>query len=230
MPTSISRPAIRFLVVLAVTTAVSGRAWSQVVIRAVVNAASFLSITDQSQFGGGATIVPSGGALATLFCSGITTNPGVFTAPSSTPLPFVLGGVRVKVNGALAPLLAVVIPPNGQAGAYAQINFQVPLERNSAPDEAAEENVAVSISSSDGFASSTILFAVRGAGGFFSDANGYAAAQHASDYSQVTVQNPAHAGETIIAYADDFFEVWPPSADRVSRPAATLVRVQLATR
>jgi len=47
-------------------------------------------------------------------------------------------------------------------------------------------------------------------GGFLMDENGYAIAQHASDYSLVTIQNPAHAGETIIAYADGFFTVWPP--------------------
>jgi hypothetical protein len=47
-------------------------------------------------------------------------------------------------------------------------------------------------------------------GGFLMDENGYAIAQHASDYSLVTTQNPAHAGEIIIAYANDFFTVWPP--------------------
>lgn len=171
--------------------------------------------------------MPSGGALATVFCSGITTNPGVFVPSSSTPLPFELGGVRVEVNGVLAPLLAVVIPPKSQTGAYAQINFQVPLERNSALDsdisEISQENVVVFVSSSDGHASSTILAAVRGGGGFFSDANGYAIAQHASDYSLVTTQNPAHAGETLIVYADDFFEVWPPPPIGLPAPSQPLL-------
>jgi hypothetical protein len=48
-------------------------------------------------------------------------------------------------------------------------------------------------------------------GGFFSDQNGLAIAQHAADYSTVTSQNPAHAGETILVYATGFFRVWPPS-------------------
>jgi uncharacterized protein (TIGR03437 family) len=46
-------------------------------------------------------------------------------------------------------------------------------------------------------------------GGFFSDANGYVIALH-PDYSLVTTQNPARPGETILAYADGFFRVWPP--------------------
>jgi hypothetical protein len=40
--------------------------------------------------------------------------------------------------------------------------------------------------------------------------NGFAIARHASDSSAVTAENPARAGEMIIAYANDFFRVWPP--------------------
>jgi hypothetical protein len=110
------------------------------------------------------------------------------------------------VNGALAPILAVVVTSSG--GVWnAQINFQVPLERN------------VSGRGPSGFggylgigpvAELTPLPALPQWGGFFSDANGYAIAQHASDYSPVTSENPAHPGETIIVYANDFFTVWPP--------------------
>jgi uncharacterized protein (TIGR03437 family) len=35
---------------------------------------------------------------------------------------------------------------------------------------------------------------------FFADVNGFGIVQHASDYSLVTPQNPAHAGEYLVAY------------------------------
>jgi hypothetical protein len=38
----------------------------------------------------------------------------------------------------------------------------------------------------------------------------FAAALHSSDSSPVTPQHPAHPGETIIVYGDDFFSTWPP--------------------
>jgi hypothetical protein len=90
----------------------------------------------------------------------------------------------------------------------AQINFQVPLERN-----------ASLITGSGSFPGYLWIKRVGEReplpdlpewGGFFSDANGHAIAQHASDYSPVTPENPARPGETIIAYANDFITVWPP--------------------
>jgi uncharacterized protein (TIGR03437 family) len=47
-------------------------------------------------------------------------------------------------------------------------------------------------------------------GAFFTDPYLYVIAQHASDLALVTPENPAHAGESIIVYGDDFFQVWPP--------------------
>ncbi len=61
----------------------------------------------------------------------------------------------------------------------------------------------------------------------FSDANGYAIAQHASDYSPVTVQNPAHPGETIVVYANDFFQVWPPTPIGAPVPQQPLYQLNL---
>jgi hypothetical protein len=58
-------------------------------------------------------------------------------------------------------------------------------------------------------------------GAFFSGANGYAIARHVSDSSLVTAQNPAHPGESIIAYADDFFMTWPPPP--IAVPASSQV-------
>ena len=208
------RSALPLVTTFILAGVLSKDARSQVVIKAVVNSASFQSLAGKNDLSLGVPLFPSGGALATAFCSGITKNPGVYVA-SSTPLPFLLGGVSVYVNGGIAPLLAVVIPSQDQSSALTQINFQVPMERNSVQrvgslTENSLENVEIDITSDSGPASLTINNTLRGLGGFFTDGNGYVIAQHASDYSPVTLQNPAHAGQTIIAYADDFFEVWPP--------------------
>jgi len=186
---------LRFLCLMAAAP----QSWCQPTIQAVVNAATF-------QPG-----LPYVGGLATLYVSGLSGAPGTYIAASSAPLPFALAGVGVEVNYAAAPILAVVIPPAGQS-TVAQINFQVPLERNASIRSLAP----------DGFPGYLAVIQqnveqVRQApledrslfGGFFSGGNGYAIAEHASDYSAVTVQNPAHAGETIIAYANDLYPVWP---------------------
>ena len=62
-------------------------------------------------------------------------------------------------------------------------------------------------------------------GGFFADANGYTIAQHATDYSLVTPENPARPGETIIAYATDFFDVWPPPPVGLPAPLQPLSQI-----
>ncbi len=67
-------------------------------------------IGNAATIGLGRSGMPRGGALATLFCYGLSGDPGIVTASTTTPLPFELGGVQVTVNGALAPILAVVIP------------------------------------------------------------------------------------------------------------------------
>jgi uncharacterized protein (TIGR03437 family) len=154
--------------------------------------------------------LPSGGALATVFVFGLTGTAGLLIPPLSSPLPFELGGVRVTVNGAASPILAVVIPATGSS-APGQVNFQVPLERNVTLDASGLDTGSILIVSQTGAGQVQLPitnFSFRG--GFFRDANGYAIAQHAKDLSQVTVQNPAHPGETIIVYGDDFFRVWPP--------------------
>jgi hypothetical protein len=57
------------------------------------------------------------------------------------------------------------------------------------------------------------------AAGFFTGADNYITAQHASDYSPVTVSNPAHAGEAIIAYSDGFFlAIWPEAPMGIPAP------------
>jgi uncharacterized protein (TIGR03437 family) len=179
---------------------------SQPQILAVVNSASFESG------------LPSGGGLATVFCSfpGGTGSPGTYLPSSSSPLPSTLAGNGVSVNGVDAPILAVVeTQSNGTL--YAQVNFQVPMERNvSLPNAGAYAGQLVACGA-------TIQpLPARPLGGFFSDAKGYAIAQHASDYSLVTPQNPAHPGESIIGYANDAFPVWPPAPVGFPTPSQPL--------
>ena len=199
--------------IISMTVAAVASVWAQGQIVAVVNSASFqpgLTVAAQS---GSETIqgMPSGGSLATVFLSGFNgLTPGTYVAPPSSPLPFTLGGLAVIVNGAPSPILSVIIPVAGST-AYAQVNFQVPMERNAVTQGAlgcpnCSGPTAVDVNG----ATFTIPAVARGWGGFFSDANGYAMARHGNDNTLVSVLNPAHAGETIIVYADDFFDVWPP--------------------
>ena len=176
----------------------------------VLNSASFQSRTrSDAQFATNGVYrgVPSGGALATVFCTGTDTNPGTYLASTAEALPFRLANVMISVNGAAAPLLSVYVPPDA---AYTQINFQMPTERNASSY----------LGTSEGYVENPVRFRIglltfeavgqRGIGGFFADENGYAIAKHDIDGSPITLQNPARPGETIIVYGDDFFPVWPP--------------------
>ena len=201
----------RIIVLLALIAVAAPQAKSQLVITGVLNSASFESS------------LPAGGGLATIFCSGTDPSgnlkPGTYLAATSSPLPYQLGGLGVGIDDAAAPILAVVITSAGQS-LNAQINFQVPLERNvSLPSLPSSYPGSLSACG----ATPIPLPPQSEWGGFFADATGHAIAQHASDYGIVTVQNPAHAGETIIVYANDFFPVWPPPTRRVSRPTTTAI-------
>ncbi|PWU01868.1 MAG: hypothetical protein C5B51_21930 [Terriglobia bacterium] len=204
---------IRPIVVLGLLTSVAPGVLAQPKIVGVVNAAS-------SQAG-----LPYGGALATAYVAGLSgLKPGTYTAPQSQALPYLLGGVGVLVNGRFAPVLAVAIPSD--ASANVQVNFQVPSERNAAiPGSSTFVGSALSVTSTISSADMIGLPAEPSWGGFFSDANGYAAALHASDSSPVTVQNPARPGETIIAYADDFFITWPPPPIGIAVPGGVQFQI-----
>jgi uncharacterized protein (TIGR03437 family) len=200
--------------------------YAQPAIVAVANAASWQSG------------LPLGGALATVFVSGLTgLTPGTYVAPSGQPLPRTLGGVEVFINEDYAPLLAVIIPSDPSANV--QINFQVPLSsRASFTYNAASNGVPLPYAGyilvieytsgaeavlsplpQPGIPNETAPSPLSFGPGFFSSANGYAAAIHASDSSPVTPQNPAHPGESITVYADDFFSTWPPPPIAIPAPA-----------
>jgi len=195
---------------LALAAVGSSNLWCQPAVVAVLNSASFQSG------------LPAGGALATAYASGLAAlKPGTYLAPASQPLPHTLGGVTVIVDNDYAPLLAVIVLSD--ASAYVQVNFQVPLSANAS---LLYEYFGVGPSYSGYIrVSDGVNNAVRSEtgnvpqwGGFFSDANGYAIARHASDASLVTSQNPAHPGESIIAYADDFFMTWPQPPIAIPAP------------
>ena len=200
----------RNIVLFGLIIASSPQVWCQalppVTIQSVVNSASF-------QRG-----LPSAGGLATIFVSGLAPNQvgippvGLTVAPASQPLPKELAGIQVLIDGGPAPILAVYIPAPGSS-ANAQINIQVPTSRGTAADFSPGTTVQVA------GATLTTTNLSAGVGGFFSDANGNAIAEHASDFSLVTAQNPAHPGETIIVYADDFFPTWPPPPIGIPVPA-----------
>lgn len=120
------------------------------------------------------------------------------------------------MNGATAPLLAVVVPSDPSANV--QVNFQVPAERN--PSVYGFTNRS-SFSINEAIwptVDQSSLPDLTAWGGFFADANGYAIALHMSDSGPVTQQHPAHPGESIFVYADDFFRTWPPPPIGIAPP------------
>jgi uncharacterized protein (TIGR03437 family) len=135
--------------------------------------------------------LPPKGSIGTIFCTGLRVS-GIVGA-SGTPLPTSLAGVTVTVGGVAAPLFAVA-----DLGGYQQINFQVPVPDSGVlPFEGTQVTVAQS-----GAQGSTTVKASPSPGDFFRiPGTQYGIFQHAADYSLVTPDNPARAGEIIIAYA-----------------------------
>jgi uncharacterized protein (TIGR03437 family) len=191
----------RIMWLLAISTTAQSSLFGQPTITAVVNSASFRNG------------LPPGGALATIFVSGLTALiPGTYVATSQA-LPRSLGGVTVSINNDFAPLLAVIVPADPSTSV--QVNFQVPMSANASllyEYFGAGPSYGGYLSVSDGV--HTALQSGTGNlpewGGFFGDSDGFAIALHASNLSLVTDQNPAQPGESIIAYADGFFLDWPP--------------------
>jgi uncharacterized protein (TIGR03437 family) len=147
----------------------------------------------------------SPGALASIAGTGLATS----TPPAvAAPLPTLLAGATVSVNGKAAPIL------------YASptlINFQVPWET-------ATGNASVTVSV-DGVVSNTITVPVTAtAPGIFYFSSGAAIAQN-HDYSLNTPSNPEHAGSFIIAYLTGSGPVNPAVADGAATPSTGLTHV-----
>jgi uncharacterized protein (TIGR03437 family) len=165
----------------------------------VTNAASFQEGT------------PAPGSIGSIFCTGLKVN-GVVAA-TNLPLPTQLAGVSVTVGGAPAPLFAVA-----DLGGYQQINFQVPytsLFTSVIPVVVAQGGAQGTATSSMGpFDQHGDFFKIAG--------TQYGVFQHAAGYSTVTEDNPAHPGETIVAYLTGLSGSTNPPPDGYPAPASPL--------
>ena len=169
----------------------------------VFNAANYAPITN--------SVAP--GEFLTLFGSSLSST----TLSASVPLPTTLGGVQVTVNGRPAPL-SFVSPT--------QVNLQVPFATS-------ESYATLQVSNNGAVSNSVTLYTSLTAPGVFTLTNndgtfppgvGPAAALHA-DYSLVTAEHPAKAGETLQLYVTGLGAVTPPVADGAAAPSSPLSMV-----
>lgn len=142
----------------------------------VVNAASFESGM-------------SPGGLATVFGIDLTSVNGVLLA-GTNPLPTLLGGVQVIVNGLAAPIFSVAYA-NGED----QISFQVPYETPVGPGagfvrvlDHGSETANLSV---DSFTEDPGIFVYQGQ---------YAVALSGTDYSLIGPGNATFPGEVLLLY------------------------------
>lgn len=156
-----------------------------------------LGVTSSANFAQGLT---QAGSLASVFCTGLQNISGLVVA-QGYPLPRILAGVTVRVNGTDASILAIA---NIATGSYQQINVQIPWE--------AKPPLAFDVSQQSATAHFTPSV-YDGWGVFFVDSSGYAIAQHASDYRPVTQSDPAKSGEWLVVYATNLGPVQNQPAD-----------------
>ena len=132
--------------------------------------------------------LPPKGSLAVAFCSGLQVS-GVISA-TTTPLPFMLGGISITVGGAAAPILAVA-----DDGGYQQINFEVPQEAVPSSD-----GTWTVTASQNAMQITAQIASLQSPGDFFLIGGNLGAFQHASDFSLISAENPAHPGEILVSY------------------------------
>jgi len=168
------------------------------VLRGADQKIQVVAVTNSANFQPG---LPQKGSLASIFCTGLHGGPGVIMAPSKPPLPteITVAGTSVSVwiNFVQAPILAIAFEQG-----YQQINVQVPWETPQNPlfvQVFQDSNMAYLVDPNPWVDfpfgdPANFKWSV-----FFTNADGYAVVQHASDYSLVTKQSPAHAGEFLTA-------------------------------
>lgn len=163
----------------------------------VVNAASFLPGV-------------SPGALATVFGENLSDVTGTVVG-GSNPLPTVLAGVSVTVNGFPAGVFSVAYA-NGED----QISFQVPWETPTGPAAADiqvfDYGVLEATITVDSFSEDPGIFTYDGT---------YAVAQ-AADGSLIGPDNPAIAGEVIVLYTTGLGPVTVTPPDAYAAPFSPL--------
>ena len=142
--------------------------------------------------------LPPAGSIASIFCTRIS---GVEQQVSATsfPLPLELVGIQVRVGRVSAPLFSIT-----PIQKYFQINLQVPTTGNE-PDR-----VEIRIEQGSKVVSALSPLRLTSPGDFFRTGEGVGVFQHGDDYSQVTNDNPARAGEIIVAYLTGLPEARPP--------------------
>jgi uncharacterized protein (TIGR03437 family) len=158
--------------------------------------------------------LPSAGGLATVFLTGLTRVNGIVAA-SGYPLPTELAGVSVKVNGELAPLLAVASLPGGEQ----QINFQVPLDRGLGQYTGALYP-AVEV---DDNGAPTFTGALPVAPGIFMFADGSPVVEHAANFTFVTKAHPVVPGEVVTIYLTGLGAYTPGQTGAPATGAESLV-------
>ena len=168
----------------------------------VVNAASFVS----------GPISVSAGGLVSIFGTHLANETA---AAVSLPLPTSLGGVRVEIDGNDAPLLFV--SPN-------QINAQVPVEVSG------RSIATLTILLNGVTSSSTLLTVAPAAPGVFTvnqNGQGRGAVLRSSDFSPVTEQRPARAGEILSVFATGLGSVTPSveSGEPASSSTLSVTRI-----
>lgn len=157
--------------------------------------------------------LPARGSIASVFCKGLSLDGAV--PASGFPLPTELRGVKVRVNGAPAPLLLVA-----QGDGFQQINFQVPVQ---AAGNIGALDAEVTVEQAGNSASVRARF-LESPGEFFrlNDEKLYpknaGVFQHVDDYSVVRLARGAKAGQPLIAYLTGLGPTSPIVASGTAAP------------
>lgn len=172
---------------------VGGGAIPQITPAGVTNGASFV----------GGTVAP--GIIATVFGSGLTTNLTGIVQAESIPLPTVLSGTSVLVDGRLAPLFAIA-----NVNGLEQVNFQVPWE------VAGKESVTVVVSNQGISGNAVQVNLAPAQPGVFMFGENSGVIVHGVSNQLVTASNPARPGEVVVVYATGLGAVSPASGTGVA--------------
>jgi uncharacterized protein (TIGR03437 family) len=150
------------------------------------------------------------GELVTIYGSNLAAD-----SKQDATFPTTLDGVQVQVNGVYAPILSV-----NECGPYPCVTFMVPYETSGiiAQIQLFNKSVASNIVTAYVATLPTGGGTAPGVFTFPAGGLGYAAAQHTSDFSLITPQNPAHPGEVIAVYLTGIGPVTPAVSDGAPGP------------